>query len=132
MAGKWKLLNRATGAVVAETLEVADSFLTRLRGLQFRSALPPGHALLLVPCSSVHTHWMRFPIDVVMVSNEAEVVEIHENVRPWKMLGGAKKTHAVIEFPAKTAGVAQGDRFRIEAVDHSQPPPPESLRFLCA
>ena len=128
----WKLVNREDGRTVAEDLEIADRMVSRIRGLMFRKGLDSGKALLIVPCSSVHTHWMRFPIDVVMLDAEGTVVGVEEDVAPWRFVRSPKKTHAVVEFSAKTARVSPGDRFRIEEVDQTLPALSESLRFLAA
>lgn len=63
-----------------------------------KSRLDPGHALLIKPCSSIHTFFMRFPIDVVFVDKASRVVKIAENVKPWRLLLGGKGAHAVVEL----------------------------------
>ena len=65
----------------ALSLEItqADTFLGRFLGLMGKKALPPFHGLLLIPCSSVHMCFMRFPIDVVLVTELAD----EENEDEW-------------------------------------------------
>lgn len=125
-----RLVDRESGRVVAERVSVANSWFSRLRGLMFRRELPAGEALLLVPCDSVHTHWMRFAIDVAMLDEKGRVVEVHEDVAPWRFVQPAKKSHAVLEFPAKKAGVAPGDRLMIEGVGNADCASNRSLAFL--
>jgi len=125
-----RLVERATGRIVADRLAVADTWLGRTRGLMFRESLPAGEALLLVPCASIHTHWMRFAIDVAMLDGEGTVTELHEQVVPWRFLQPRKKTHAILEFAAKKAGVAPGDRLRIESVGNAVNAKNPSLSFL--
>jgi uncharacterized membrane protein (UPF0127 family) len=57
---------------------------------------------------------MRFPIDVVFLDEELQVVEIAADLRPWRAAGkrGAK---AVLELPAgecERRGLVVGDRIR--------------------
>ena len=54
----------------------ARRFRPRLLGLAFvrPRELPMGHALLLSPCSSVHTFGMRFPIDVAFADEQGKVL----------------------------------------------------------
>jgi uncharacterized membrane protein (UPF0127 family) len=59
------------GEVLA-SLEVADSFGARLRGLMGREGCDG--AMLLRPARSVHTVGMRFPIDVAFCDRELRVV----------------------------------------------------------
>ena len=52
---------------IATRLEVADGYWSRLRGWQFRSTPPVGSGLLLIPCRSVHTFWLRFALDLILL-----------------------------------------------------------------
>ncbi len=88
--------------VVCERCAIADSFFTRLRGLLGRDELPRGEGLLLIPAPSVHTAFMRFPIDVVLLDRELRVLAVREAVGPWRTAGvrGARMT---LELPAGEA-----------------------------
>jgi uncharacterized protein len=57
-------------------VRVAASFLTRARGLLFAPPLEPGQALLIAPCSSIHTFAMSYPIDVVFLDRRARIVRV--------------------------------------------------------
>lgn len=72
------LINGATLEV-----EIADSFLKRLRGLMLRSHLDRGKGLLLAPCNSIHMLFMRFAIDVIYLDKEYCIKKIARNVLPW-------------------------------------------------
>jgi uncharacterized protein len=81
-----------------------------------RRSLEPGHALLIKPCSSIHTFFMRFPIDVVFLDRDSRVVRTAQHVKPWRILLGAKGAHAVIELPAGTLDTTElkpGDQLDI-------------------
>ena len=88
----------ATGLI--RHLCVANQPHTRFLGLMGRSRLEAGEALLIKPCSSIHTFFMRFPIDVVFVDKGSRVVKIAESVKPWRFLLGGKGAHAVLELPS--------------------------------
>jgi len=66
--------------------EVADGPWSRFKGLQFRKYLPPGCGLLLVPCPSVHTFFLRFPIDVLLLDRAGQVLAVRRAVRPWRLV----------------------------------------------
>ena len=70
-----------------------------MRGLLGRSELPAGEGILLRPSGSVHTFFMRFPIDVVFLDRDLSVLSVAEDVRPWKMRG-ARGAKAVLELPS--------------------------------
>ena len=72
--------------------------------------LPAGAGLVIVPCSSIHTQFMRFPIDVLYVNKEDVIAGIDRNLRPWRVGRFYKKVHYVVELPAGGAeGCQVGD-----------------------
>jgi uncharacterized membrane protein (UPF0127 family) len=125
-----RLVNRDTGEVVVERLEIADTYWRRLAGLQFRRELQAGHGLLLVPCSSIHTCFMRFAIDLVAIDQTGEVAMVRHDVRPWRAVAVRRGTRAVLELPRETAVVRSGDRLRLVTDELSQPIRRPILAFL--
>jgi len=109
-----RLIEASNGRVVCERLRIADRFWSRLIGLQFRRTLPTGEGLLLVPCASVHTLFVRFAIDIVMLDERFEVIEVRTHVRPWRFIVPQRRTHAMLELPAGTANVVVGERLKVE------------------
>jgi uncharacterized membrane protein (UPF0127 family) len=110
-------LRRDDGTLVCERCGVADNPLTRLKGLLGRDGLEPGEGLLLRPASSVHTYFMRFPIDVVFLDRALVVVGIADSVEPWKARS-RKGAKAVLELPAgesQRRGLAVGDQLELAA-----------------
>ena len=99
MANTWRLVSKTTGKTVVAQLRIADGFWSRLVGLQFRRPLPSDAGLLLVPCNSVHTCFVRFPVDVVFLDDRGCVLAVRHNLRPWRLAFGPRKTHAVLEMP---------------------------------
>src|SRR4051794_25947290 len=97
------LLKTVDGEVVCERCLVADSPWPRMRGLLGRRGLESGEGLLLRPAGSIHTFFMRFPIDVVFLSREGEVLKVAERVPPWRT-AAAKGAKAVVELPGGEAG----------------------------
>src|SRR5207253_3120640 len=87
------------GRTVCDRCSVADTFLPRLRGLLGRRGLAPGEGLLLRPCSSIHTMFMRFAVDVVFLDRELRVVHVVPNLRPWR-LAASKGARSVLELAA--------------------------------
>lgn len=104
---------------------VAKSYGARFKGLMGRRELPAGEALLIEPCSSVHTFFMRFPIDVVFLDREDRVVKIAEALKPWRasMGGGGKKALEMRPGAAAEAGIAVGDQlfFTQRTEEETQP-----------
>ena len=100
----------ADGRLVAKA-RVASSIWSRFWGLMGRRPLPPGEALIIDPCNSVHTLFMRFPIDVAFVDKNGRIVKVAEGLKPFRAAVG-KGSRWVIEMPsgaAVRAGLAVGD-----------------------
>ena len=104
--------------VFAENCLKADSVLERFRGLMMKDSLATGDGLLLEPCNSIHTFFMRFDIDVVYLSKEAgsggagiyKVVKVCPEVRPWRMHLPVIGARAVLELAKGGAsGLQKGD-----------------------
>jgi hypothetical protein len=110
-------LTRVDGTVVCERVSLADSPVTRMRGLLGRDGLDEGQGLLLRPASSIHTFFMRFPIDAVFLDRSLVVVGVHDAIEPWRTASqsGAK---AVLELPAGESsrrGLSVGDQLTLAA-----------------
>lgn len=108
-----RIINATRGCVLVSSGRIADNYWTRLRGLIGAQPLAPGEGLLISPCTSVHTHFMGFPIDVLYVNGDHEIVDIDANLAPWRFGRFYKRVRYVVELPAGTAeetGTAVGDR----------------------
>lgn len=92
-----------SNTVVIKRLMIADRFLTRLKGLMFSKSLLPDSGLLITPCQQVHTHFMRYPIDVIFVSRQHQVLHIERQMRPWRFSRFYKQAHYVLELNAGLA-----------------------------
>jgi uncharacterized protein len=95
-------LERQDGSPVCERCLLAETPLTRLKGLLGRRELPRGEGLLLRPASSIHMLFMRFPIDAVWLDGNLKVLKVSPEVAPWK-LAACKGAKGVVELPAGEA-----------------------------
>ena len=117
-----RIENLTRGQPLVTAGRVANSFWPRFRGLIGSKPLQPGKGLLIVPCSSIHTHFMSFPIDVLYLNREREVVGIDHSLPPWRLGRFFKQVRCVLELPAGTAqatGAVVGDRLQVEGFDLS-------------
>jgi uncharacterized protein len=105
------VLSRGDASVVCERCVVADRMLPRMKGLLGKRELSAGEGILIQPAPSIHTFFMRFPIDVVFLAKNGEVMKIAPNVGPWRMRS-CRRAFAVLELPAGEAelrGITVGD-----------------------
>jgi len=103
-----QLVERDTGHVIVERLEFATTFSQRFWGWQFRAPPPAGEGLLIRPCNSIHTCWMRFPVDVIFVDRDGEVLAVKRNVLPWRATFPVWGATIAVEVPAGAASVLPG------------------------
>ena len=105
-------LTRLDGRVVCERCVVATRPLQRMRGLLGRRDLPDGEGILLRRAGSIHTFFMRFPIDAVFLDGDGRVLKVAADVKPWRA-AGCRGARAVLELSAgecERRGVRPGDR----------------------
>ena len=100
------------GEVLA-SIEVAERFGRRLRGLLGRKGIALDGALLLRPAKSVHTIGMRFPIDVAFCDEDLTVLHVCTPLRPHRATRIHWKAHCVIEAQAGAF-----ERWRLREGDH--------------
>lgn len=105
------LVNVTRGTTVAARIEAAFDPGSRNRGLLGRDGLPDGRVLVLAPCSSVHTFFMRFALDLLFVSRDGRVKKARRAVAPWR-IALAPGSFAVVEAAPGTvdrSGTQPGD-----------------------
>ncbi len=108
------LLDR-DGRVVASRVVEARSCASRLRGWMGREDVSPGEALYLPGCASVHTCFMRIPIDVVFVDRATTVLAVRPDLAPWRFAAHVG-AWGVVELPAgraAAAGIVPGMRLSV-------------------
>jgi len=112
-ARRWTLRRASDGQLVASALIPAFDRATRNRGLLGRHSLESGSAMILAPCSSVHTFFMKFAIDIIFVARDGRVVKVRSRCGPWRLALGVG-AFAVIELPSGGAsGMRVGDRLMV-------------------
>jgi uncharacterized membrane protein (UPF0127 family)/Flp pilus assembly protein protease CpaA len=94
-----RVVELRTGGGTTLHCELADTFWRRFRGLMLRRWLAPGTGILFVPCGSVHTAFMRFPIDIVFVARDGTVLRVAKHVPPWR-LRAVRRSRFVLELAA--------------------------------
>ena len=122
--GTLRVVNRTRRAVVGSKVRVADGFWSRLRGFLGRPQPSPGEGILLTPCDGVHMFGMRFPLDVVFLSDEGRVVHVVEALQPWQRTPRIPAAQAVLELPVGTlgrTGTMVGDRFGWDDIEMATP-----------
>ncbi len=113
----WQVINVTRDRILAAQAIRAEGFWQRFVGLMGKTSLPMGEGLHIVPCNSIHTFFMRIPIDVLFLDAENKVVRRDEAMPPWRMTPPIRGARTVLELPIGTltgSGTEIGDQLRFE------------------
>jgi len=93
--------NKTRETFVATEATIADSYFPRLIGLLGKTKrwARHGKGLWIIPSRGVHTIGMLFPIDLIFLSKDKEVVHVEEYVRPFRISSVSLKATSVLELP---------------------------------
>jgi len=105
-------LQREDGTVICERCDVSDRARHRIRGLLGRRELDPNEGMLLRPAWSIHTAFLRFPIDVLFVNGEQVVIRKVDNLKPWRtaLCRGAREVVELAAGACERLGIEPGQR----------------------
>jgi uncharacterized membrane protein (UPF0127 family) len=105
-------LRREDGRIVAEEVRVANTIGSRTIGLLGRRSLPPGQGIVLRPAFSIHTAFMRFPIDAIFLDADLVVVKIAADLRRARTAScrGAREVVELAAGECERRGLSVGDR----------------------
>lgn len=78
----------------------------------FTKHLPEEKGLYLQPCPSIHTFFMKYPIDVIYLDRENVIVGLQEHLQPNKLGARFPNAASIIELPA---GRIQTTRLQVGA-----------------
>jgi uncharacterized membrane protein (UPF0127 family) len=98
---RFVLRHARSNNAIATRIEPAFDSASRRRGLLGRTAFAEGAALIIAPCNSIHTFFMRMAIDVVFVSRGGEVLKTYSDLPAWR-IAFALRAFAAIELPSGT------------------------------
>ena len=114
------VINLDKGTVLAKKLYIADNFFYRLKGLIGTADLENDTGLLIIPCSSIHTFFMRYSIDVVFLDHQNRVCRILHSLPPYRIgpiVKGAKKVLELNAGVSLATGTEIGDHIVFSGED---------------
>jgi len=112
-----RVTNLTKNTVLADDAAIAQTALKRLKGLLGQSSLAAGKALVIRPCNSVHTFFMRFSIDLLFVDKNNRVVKACKEIRPFRLTPVYFQSAFCIELPAgvvNSSNTQESDQLSIE------------------
>ena len=80
-----KIINSTISSTIADKAVMANRVFSRAKGLLGRKGLDKGEAVVLKPCNSIHTFFMRFAIDVIFIDKNNKVIKTVFSVKPFRL-----------------------------------------------
>ncbi|HHX22948.1 MAG: DUF192 domain-containing protein [Tepidanaerobacteraceae bacterium] len=111
-----KVLNLNKQVALGVKVYQTKCFFQRLKGLIGTNKLEEGEGLLITPCTSIHTFFMKYPIDVIYFDDENIILHILHSIQPYSFSPIIKKAKGVLELPAGTCistGSVVGDKIEL-------------------
>ena len=102
-----RLINQTRNTILAVDILFANSPFKRLQGLLGVKFFPDGQALIIKPCNCVHTLFMRFPIDVLFLGKNNQVVKALPQLNPFRFSKLYWKSYMVVELPSRKLEATQ-------------------------
>jgi len=104
-------------SILGSAVEVAGTSASKAKGLLGRDQLASGEGLLFKKCSSLHTFFMRFPIDIIFTARDGRVLKLSKAVGPFRLVAAPLRSYYALELPAGAIDVSQtreGDTLMFE------------------
>lgn len=86
--------------VVARQVHLARTFYERFWGWMGRKIIGEEEALVLIPCRAIHTCFLKFPLDVLFVASDGQVLLTLTGLRPFRFSPYVRHAQLVVELPA--------------------------------
>ena len=98
---RFKIISNRTKKVICNKAKVAETLLSRTIGLMFSKKMQGFDGLLIKQCNSIHTFFMKYPIDVVFLSKDYMVIDYVKKILPWRMTWMRFKASQVLELESE-------------------------------
>jgi len=103
---RYRIIHQPSKKELATNAKLATVMIDRMIGLMFRKKMDGFDALIIEDCKSIHTCFMKYPIDVVFIDRKNKIVKIKNNIKPWRVTPIYFSASKAIEF---TSGSVSSD-----------------------
>lgn len=92
--------NKSKNKIVAKEYIKCYDRISKTFGLMFRKQIKPLIFIFKYPrIYSLHTYFVKFPIDLVFLNDCFEVIEIKKDLKPFKRFTPKRAASFVLELP---------------------------------
>ena len=78
-------------------IKMCNNIFNRFLGFMFKKNI--NYGLCFPKCNSIHTFFMRIPIDVIMTDKDYNILHIFYNIKPNKIILPKKNVYYTFELP---------------------------------
>jgi hypothetical protein len=94
----YNLFDKSKDCLVASRASLADNFFSRLKGLMFRRTMDREEALVFYRTASIHTFFMRFPLDLVFLDKKMRIIKVFKGLKPGR-IAVCLAAYVAVELP---------------------------------
>ena len=94
----YKVINKTKNTTIAIKVKIANNFIGRTIGLLNRSSITEEEGLLIIPCKSIHSIFMRFEFDAVFLDKNNQVVHLINKMPKGKVSSFIWQSNKVLEL----------------------------------
>ena len=104
--------------VLSRDILIAESLISRMIGLMFKQRLEGADGLLIDPCRSIHTFFMRYSLDIVFISKDNKIIKIIRDMKPWRVTWIYFRATKTLELPSGKLpmDLKEGDSLEVKGV----------------
>ena len=112
-----RLIHKETQATIVQSVLKTNTLWERIKGLLGEKNLPSDTALWIAPCSTIHTFFMKFPIDIIFVDKNLKVTSLAHSIPSSRIVFGGWGAHSTFEMRAeqlKKHSIKKGDELYVD------------------
>ncbi|MDP3734244.1 MAG: DUF192 domain-containing protein [Nanoarchaeota archaeon] len=103
------IINKTSNQIISHQELICSNVLSQSLGLMFH---PRKNLVMIFPTEqkiSIHTFFVFYPIDIVVVNKEKKVVEIKKNLRPCTFWNSSQQGKYLLELAFSSTNYNLGD-----------------------
>ena len=93
-------------------IKVCNNLFNRFIGLMFKKNIDYG--LCFPRCNSIHTFFMKIPIDVIMTDKDYNILYVFNNLTPNKIILPKKNVYYTFELPTNKFTLNPKEKLKVK------------------
>ena len=111
------LKNQTKNKILSKKVKICNSLFSKAKGLMFSKRKTLIFIFKTEKIVPLHMFFVFYPIDVLFLNKNKEVIEIKRDLRPFTFYSPKQKSKYIIELPAgmiNSTGTSIGDTIRFK------------------